>query len=337
MDNSVILRRAGILIVFIMVFNLLLPGSEASARDPFRVGILMLGDNREAPVRGLQEALEEHGKEEDVSYQYDIKNTKGDRALLDEYARMIIQADPDVAIAAGGVEADALKAATAEKKIPVVFLAVSSSLNRGLVATMQKPGGNLTGIDTNDPELTAKRLWMITKMFPEARKIRLLEIPGFTPSVESVKVAGESAEKLGLELTVVPVQNEEDIKAAAAAMNRANTDIFLMTPVALFDKAQRPILLPVSLQERIPIMGYNHETLKNGAVASYACNRYETGKQAARLVHKIFHGDPVGEIPVENPQKIDFEINRAMLDRLGITLSPRVLKMADTIFDMDIN
>ena len=246
----------------------------------------------------------------------------------------MIAAQPDVAVAGGGVEADALKEAAAGTSIPVVFLAVTAAVDRGLAGEMRLPGGNLTGIETNDAQLNGKRLWYIKKFLPEARRITVFHVPSIGASVESLKAAQQAAAELGLELTVLAGENGEDLVRAAGGITPENTDAVLLFPVATIDKIQEEALLPLSLEKKIPIMGYYSGSLKRGAFAFYAGSRYEMGRQAVHLVHKILTGEDPAAIPIETPEKIDLIINRWMVNQLGLQLPDRAWRMADDIVEI---
>lgn len=305
------------------------------AGSSVRIGILMSGENRQLPVQGFQEGMAEHAARESAKLVYDIKNAAGANDRLDALAAEIVAAKPDIAIAAGGIEADALKKATVASKLPIIFLGVSSSVERGLIASMVRPGGNLTGVDTNDPALTEKRLWYITKLLPQARRVVCFNVPTNKPSVESTDIARRLAPKLGLDLRVINVASKEDIGKAAASLSRQNTDVILLLPVAMVDQTVKGVLLPVSLQQQIPIMGYNQGGIDSGAFAAYGGSRFQTGKQAARLAIKVLHGEDPAGVPAETPMSLELTINRRMVERLGLKISPRIWRLADVVADIN--
>lgn len=318
--------------IFLLLSAAVFCAGKVQARI-IHIGILMANEVRQAPVDGLKRALIEHGQEEGHTYDYVIRTAAGDRKLLPEMAAEIIAQKPDVAIAAGGIEADALLLATAGNGIPVVFLSVSSPIERGIVASLISSGNNFTGIDTNDSQLTAKRLWFIKKILPEAKKISCFHVPSIVASVQSLAVARQSAAELGLELVVVEVESEEDIKNATAELSRETVDVILQLPVAPLDKALRSIIFPKAMAENIPIFGHGRSSMESGAFVSYAGSRYANGQQAARLVHKILNGVAPKDIPIEKPQKLELIINKNLAKILNLDLSGRVWRMADEIVD----
>jgi len=296
----------------------------------------MASNVRQAPVDGLKDGLAAHGAQNGHihTYSYDIKNAAGNRKKLPEMAAEIIAAKPDVAIACGGIEADALLVASAGTNIPVIFLSVSSSVQRGIVADMLSSGNNFTGIDTNDTQLTAKRLWFIRKMLPDAKKIFCFNVPSIFPSVQSLNTARQNAANLGFEIQSADVETEVDIKKASAALSRATTDVILMLPVAPIDKALGSVIFSRAMAEHIPIFGHDISNVESGAFASYAGSRYDNGRQAVRLIHKIIQGTAPSEIPIETPEKLEFIINKDLVAKLGLQFPSRVWRMADKILDI---
>ena len=318
-----------------LVFGILLIMVTVAQARTVKISVLMASNVRQAPLDGLKHGLIKHAEAwgHVHTYIYDIKNAGGDRQKLAGLAAEIVAAKPDVAIACGGIEADSLLAASAGTSVPVVFLSVSSSVERGIVASMQSSGNNFTGIDTNDTQLTAKRLWFIRKMLPDAKYIFCFNVPSIFPSVQSLMVAQENAWSLGFTVHSVDVESDADIKKAAASLARATTDIILMLPVATTDRALATIIFPTAMAEKIPIFGHGETSMEAGAFASYAGSRYANGEQAARLIHKIVNGIAPSEIPIETPEKLEFIINRDLVTKLGLQLPGRTWRMADQIVD----
>lgn len=336
--NEKLSRKASRLLLALALIGTLAAGCAGPPQKRvYRIGVLLSGDIRLEPFSGLKDGLKELGYVEGEDVVFEVQNAGGDRAKLPELAQAIVSSKPDVAVAGGGVEADALKAATEGSDLPVVFLAVASSVDRGLVASLKSSGNNFTGIDTNDTQLTAKRLEFISKMMPQARWILILHVPSITPSVESVRVAEETAPGLGLELTIVPVETEEDIRQAAASISADNLHAILLVPgTAPVRQAMKEILYPVSVAQKIPIMGIEREELERGAVAIYGPSRYATGVQAARLVDKVLRGARPADVPVETPEQLEFVINRTITDRLGLEIPDEVWGLADEVVEIEV-
>ena len=330
-------KHQGLSIIFIVIasiFFVTFTSVTIVFAKEINISILMIGDIRQDTVKGLKDALVDHAVEEKHTFIYTVKNAAGNRGELSGLAKEIIAGKPDIAVAGGGVEADALLAASAGTAIPVIFLSVSSSVDRGIVAGMVSSGNNFTGIDTNDSQLMAKRLWYIRKILPDAGKVLCFHVPSLVPSVKSLAVVQNASSALGFDIQVVEVESEADIKKAAASLSRSDVDVILQLPTPLTMQSLRPVILPWAMGEKIPIFGFGSHSIKNGAFASYAGSRYENGRQAARLVHKIVNGISPSNIPVETPEKLELVINRYLVKELDLNLPLRVWRMADKIVDI---
>ncbi|MFQ5813949.1 MAG: ABC transporter substrate-binding protein [Anaerolineae bacterium] len=323
---------AGLLLIVALVVGC----AQPQKKQVYRIGVLLSGDIRLEPLMGLKDGLEKLGYLEGEDIIFEVKNAGGDRGKLSELARAIVASQPDVAVAGGGIESDALKAATEGSDLPVVFLAVSSAVDRGLVESLRSSGNNLTGIETNDTQLTAKRLELITLMMPEAKRIHIVLVPSITPGVKSVEVAEQIAPALGLELIIVPVETEQEIRDAAASISADEVDAMLILPQAPVWQVMKDVLCPVAIDQGIPIFGVNRQDLERGAIATYAGSRYTNGVQAARLVDKILRGARPADIPVETPERLEFVINRHVADRLGIEIPDEIWGLADEVVDIEV-
>ncbi len=304
---------------------------------PYRIGVLMLGNVRSEPVNGFKDGMRERGYNEGRGVVYEARNAGGNRSALAVMAREIVGSRPHLAVAAGGVESDALKAATAGTAIPVVFLAVASSVDRGLAASLQAPGGNLTGVDTDDTNLTAKRLWFLHRMFPKVRRVLVPSVPAITPAVKALEVARAEAPALNLEIVPFEGTDKDDIAASIKHIQPGDIDAIYIGMAAPVWQIQKETFYPLAMRLKIPLMGVNRSTIKRGAMAAYACSRYEAGRQAARLAEKILKGTPPARIPVETPEQLEFVINRWIVERMGVTLPRKIWRLADEVIDLPMD
>jgi len=307
----------------------------AAAKEQITFGILMVNDTRQDPVAGFKNGMASIAGDCIEEFTYTILNANNQKYMLPVLAKKIIEAKPDIAVAAGGIEADTLMAATRGTDIPVVFLSVASSIDRGLASNLTAPDKNITGIETNDTNITAKRMWFIKRLLPGARKIFCFHIPSNVVSVKSIKIARKKARELGLELVIKEVETVDDIRNTAQMIFRENMDVILINPVAVIHGALKKIILPRAMAQKIPVFGYGMACIEKGAFASYAGSRYANGKQAARLAHKIIHGENPVNIPIETPEKYEFIINTWMMKKLGLTLPSNAYKMADKIVEIE--
>jgi putative ABC transport system substrate-binding protein len=201
---------------------------------------------------------------------------------------------------------------------------------------MRSSENNLTGVETNDTQLTAKRLELIVQLLPDVQRVLVLYVPSITPAVKSVEVAEEAASRLGVELAVLPVETEEEIRAAASSISADAVDAVLLVPAAPIRELLRDVLYPASLAQQIPIVSYHKTDLARGAVMSYAGSRYANGFQAARMVDRLLHGTEPAGIPIETPQKLELVINRLVVDRLELELPDEAWELADEVVEIEV-
>ncbi len=308
--------------------------SDDQHANEVRIGVLMYCEHRQPSLDGFKKGMMAHGKFKGMVYHYDIRNTSHDRSKLLPLAEEIISTRPDIAIATGAIEADALKIASQGSGVPVVFLAGSNAVERGLAESVIRPGGNVTGIETNDAALTEKRLWYITKLLPKARQVTCLNYPTISSSKDAAEIARRVAPTLGLELRVIDVSSLEEAKSAAASISQDNTDVILLLPGIPLDQIEREVLRPISLAHKIPILGYHYGSILNGAFAAFGASRYAAGAQGARLTVKVLHGADPANTPLESPEQLDLTINRWMVNQLDLRLPSRVWRLASKLVDI---
>lgn len=307
---------------------------SALSKESVKIAILMANETRQNTVKGFQNGMASITDYCAQEFTYTILDAHNQRHRLPELAQKIIAAKPDLAVAAGGIEAETLMVATRGTDIPMVFLSVSSSIDRGLASTMTAPDKNITGIETNDTNITAKRIWFIKRLLPNTKKIFCFHMPSNVSSVGSVKIALKKAKELDMELIVKEVETVDDIRNITQMIFRENVDVILLNSVTIIHGALKEVILPKAMKQGIPVFGYGMACIEKGAFASYAGSRFLNGKQAARLAHKIIHGESCRNIPIETPEKYEFIINTWMVKKLGLTLPSNAYKMADKIVEI---
>ncbi|SDE13134.1 ABC transporter substrate-binding protein [Desulfuromonas thiophila] len=326
-----------------LLTSLLLPTFALSIQQPtngahhnkqYRFAVLLAGDHRTPRIDGFKQEMARHGDQYGVHHVYTFFNAEGNSSQLLPLARQIVASHPDVAIAAGGIEADALKLATDEAPLPVVFLFSASCVERGQIESIRHPGGNLTGIDSNDTVLTEKRLWYLHKMLPGIKHVTCFSIPTIGSSAESAVLAVEAGKKLGLEVRIIDLESKDELKSKAQQLvRRDNTDAILLFPCGPIHQVFGEALAPLATELGIPIFGDFDDSLAKGAFAHYGSLQSADGAQAARLAIKILHGASPADIPVEIPQHYELVLNRSMIERLKLNLPPQIWRLADRIVD----
>jgi putative ABC transport system substrate-binding protein len=216
----------------------------------------------------------------------------------------------------------------ASADLPIVFITPGDPVTAGLVASLARPGGNMTGMTFEYPELSGKRLELIKEIIPRAQRVLVLYDPQDASPMQGLAAAREAAPILRVSLVEQPVSNREELTKALAALNRS--DALLPIPGG-FPTGQYGEIIRSAAAKRRPTM-FNARTASTAdALATYGANDVDIARQAARLVDKILTGTNAGEIPVERPLKLEFTINLKTAKQIGLTVPPNVLVRADKV------
>lgn len=321
--------------ILLPILTLLVAGCAAEVQPPpgkKTVGVLLSGEMRMAKLAGLKQGLEEIGYSENANVKYLVKNAHDEEGLLLPLAEELVRLHPDVMVAAGHMEARVLKKATASEKIPVVFAGVASSVEQGLVESLRRPGGNLTGVDNYDAELAGKRLELLQKLLPNVRQVMVVYDPAVPPALPGLRVVENTAPRLGIGVIKEAVASREDIHRLSLRLGRGTADAILLMPSFRLEALAGEIA-GMAKTCRLPVMGVNEHEAEYGCLAAYGMSFTDQGRQAARLVDKILAGQRPEKIPVETPENIELVVNLPIARQLGLSLSPVGLGFARVITD----
>jgi putative ABC transport system substrate-binding protein len=291
-----------------------------------RIGVLNEAWAANHPtVEGLRAGLHELGFEEGRDVAFDIRFTQGKAQVAPAAAEALVEAGVDIIVTSSEAATRAAKKAT--QRIPIVFTLVGDPVAAGILRTIARPGGNLTGISSLTTELAAKRLEILHTLAPNARRVWAIHDGDDPSSVAAIRRATDAAKQLELELMSRPVQNEQQLKDAIAEI--APSDALLPPDVGPLDIPAA--LLELSLSAGIPAVFTGSLWVGHGGLASYGPDYRAQGVQAARMVAKILRGARAGELPVEAADKIDLAVNVETASRLGLAVPRKILLRADTI------
>jgi putative ABC transport system substrate-binding protein len=272
--------------------------------------------------------LLELGYREDEDFVLGVRFTQGDIAALPDAAHQLLQRGVDVIYTHNGNTARAAQQVTT--RIPIVFANVEDPVGAGLIQSFARPGGNITGVTGLDLQLGPKRLQIFQELIPHLKRVLFLYDARDADSMEAAKVYREAARHLGIVLVEQPVRTEAEARLTLAAVRQNEVDGILAPRCCTLDLPG--LALETASQQRIPIM-FNSAAfwIEHGAFASYGPDAYASGRQAARLVHKILNGADPADLPVEVNSNIEFVINLKVAKVLGLTIPPEMLYRADRI------
>ncbi len=307
---------------------LLMTVAPAEAQQPVkvpRIGLLRLGSLTDPNVEAFRQGLRDLGyfDGKNILIEYRSAQGKPDRLaiLAEELVRLKV-----AIIVAGGTEAiRAVKKATGT--IPIVMAISSDPLGSGLVESLAKPGGNVTGLSSLSPELSGKRLELFREAFPKARRIAVLWYKASNAAFGETQAA---AQTLGLKILSLEVRGPEDLDSAFALMTRERPDGLVTIPSA-FWAANRKRIVEFAEKNRLPAVHPNELFVEDGGLMSYAASVQDSYRRAATYVDKILKGSKPADLPVEQPMKFEFIVNLKTAKQIGLTIPPNVLVRADKV------
>ena len=238
----------------------------------------------------------------------------------------------DVIVAAGGTLA-ALAAHQATKTIPIVVIAVGDPVTSGLVTSLARPGGNVTGLSALSPELTSKWLELLKQAVPMVSRVALLLQPGALgerTERDIVKEAEAAARVLGVRLQVAEARGPADFDRAFSNMTSERAGALMVPSTSMFSSERRR-LLDLAAKNRLPTLFTFREYVDAGGLMSYGPNLADLFRRAATYVDKILKGAKPGDLPVEQPTKFELIINLRTAKALGLTIPQSVLARADEV------
>ena len=327
---------------FVAVMLLLAFGSAFSAgtgegqpiKSP-RIAVLNPGapeyfnDPRTCP-HGFMQGLRELGYVDGHSAQLVYRHARGETTRLESLAAELVRLSPDVIWTHSSDAIQAVKRATTT--IPIVFGVAINSVEEGLVAALARPGGNVTGMELRDIELTGKRLQLLKEAFPTITRVAVLVNPGL-PGHEHVPGNVEpQARTLGIQLQRVEAPSPETFEAAFAAMVRARAQAAIVMDGTMFAR-HRQRILNIALKRRLPTMSGGRHFAEAGALIAYGAFPRELCQRSAALVDKILKGAKPSDLPVELGDRFYLVINLKTAKALGLTIPPSVLGRADEVIE----
>lgn len=303
------------------------PVAWGQGQKVFKIGVLTDGMVPwTSSAKGFQDGLKEFGYIEGKNVTFEARATQGDRTRLRELAAELMKSNPDLLFCIS----DACWKETG--RIPMVFTQVSDPVRIGLVQSMARPGGDITGIANLRADLAAKRLELFKETVPSLRRVLVTYDPRNAEEKEAVTSARSAARRLGLQLLEQPIRDPLEIEPALAKLKAGGEDGILIVQVGTnLNIPGRS--LQVATSNNLPTMYPASFWSQFGALASYGPDQYAQGRQAARLAHKILTGTPPRELPVELPDRIEFIINLKTAKRIGLQVPKVVLVRADRVIN----
>lgn len=282
-----------------------------------------------ANAAALLKGLSALGWKEGRNLRIDWRWAGGDRSLYERYAAELVALYPDVILASNSAAVAALRRHT--RTIPVVFATVGDPVGQGFVASLARPGGNVTGFSVYDPAMAAKWLQLLAQITPRVAHVAVLYNPTTSPVAGLYLDAVEkAAPSLALTVRAAPFRNEDAIDATLAALVRQGHGGLLVLPDAS-TTLHRAAIIADSAKYRVPAVYPFRLFATAGGLMSYGINMADAYRRAAGYIDRILKGAKPAELPVQNPTKFDFVINMKTARALGITIAPTLLAAVDDV------
>jgi putative ABC transport system substrate-binding protein len=278
----------------------------------------------------FRQGLRDLGYVEGRNVVIEYRDAEGKPERLPALAAELVALKVDVMVAPGTVAALAAKQAT--NTIPTVFTA-GDPVTSGLVTSLARPGGNVTGLSFLGPELVGKRLELLTQAIPAVSRVAVLWPPGAMgerTDKDRLKEADVAARALGVRLQLVEARGPADFGRAFSDMTRARAGALTVLPSNMFTSERRR-LVELAAKNRLPAVYTSREFVDAGGLMSYGPNLADLYRRAATYVDKILKGTKPTDLPVEQPTKLELVINLRTAKALGLTIPPSLLQRADEI------
>lgn len=297
-----------------------------------RVGVLMPRARPASLDTGITGAflrgMRELGYEEGRNVRYEVRFTEGKTEDLADQAAGLLAAKVDVIVAGGTPTTRAAQRAT--KDVPIVMVYTGDPVGSGFVASLARPGGNITGITNINIDMNAKRVDLLRAAFPKLKRVGALLNPANPTYPANLSSLREAAAKSGVVLSLASARRSEEIESALSMLKSAGADAVVVHTDSLFATQSRRIA-ELALQHRMPLLGGSVEIVDAGGLMSYSPSVEWAYQRAAFYVDRILKGTKPADMPVEQPAKLELVINVRTATALGISLPSEVTFRADKL------
>ena len=328
------MRLIGLAVVLTVSLTLALLAADAQQAEKVpRIGYLtpfnLDGAN---PLRdAFRQGLRDLGYVEGRNLVLEIRSAEGKYERYPALAAELVALKVDVIVATDTPAALTAKQAT--RTLPIVFLAAADPVTSGLVTSLARPGGNVTGLSNVTPELVAKRLELLKQAVPGVSRVAVLWHPGAVgerTEKDMLKGVEVGARALGVPLQFVEARGPADFDRAFSDMTRARVGALTVLGSAMLF-AERRRFLDLAAKNRLPAVYPSREFVDAGGLMSYGSDRADLFRRAAAYVDRILKGARPADLPIEQPTKFEFVINLKTAKALGLTIPPSVLGRADHV------
>jgi putative ABC transport system substrate-binding protein len=285
-----------------------------------------------ARIEAFRQGLRELGYVEGKNIVIEWRHHEGKLDRLPALAAELVRLKVDIIITVGPPAARAAKEATVT--IPIVMMQVGDPVGSGFVASLARPGGNITGLSSLAPELSGKRLELLKEIVPRLSRVAVFGTSTSPDNAQSLREVELAAGAFGVKLQYLDVldpRDPKDIETAFRAASKGRAEAVLMMVAGSVGTGHRTQILELAVKSRLPVIYSGRADVEAGGLMSYGVNNTDLDRRAATYVDKILKGRKPADLPVEQPTKFELIINLKAAKQIGLTIPPSVLARADKV------
>jgi putative ABC transport system substrate-binding protein len=323
-------RLTFVVSITLMIFAAALTADAQQPKRVPRIGYLCptRPSSLLARTEAFRQGLKELGYIEGESIALEYRWAEGKIDRLPDLAAELVRLKVDVIVTCGPVATRSAKEATAT--IPIVMTFDSDPVGNGFVASLARPGGNITGLSTLAPEISGKQLELLKEIVPKLSRVAVLGTSSWPGNAQLVKETELAAGAFGVKLQYLDILDPKDIETAFRAATKARADALLVLVSGVLAD-HRTQIANLALQSRLPATYYRREYVEDGGLMSYSVSYTDLDRRAAIYMDKILKGAKPADLPVEQPMKFELIINLKAAKQIGLTIPPNVLARADRV------
>jgi putative ABC transport system substrate-binding protein len=302
--------------------------SLAQAQQPgaiYRIGYLGSGAASQLRIGPLRQGLRDLGWVEGKNFVIETRWAEGKFDRVPDLAAELLRFKVDVIVWSAGIEG-----AKQIKTVPVVFVATTDPVSTGLVESLARPGGNVTGLTSLSPELSGKRLELLKECIPKLSRMAFLFDPAHASNVVEMEQLRGPAAGLGITVHLAEARNADEIERAFSMLTKERAD-GLSTASGGVNNFNRKLIIDMAAKKKLPAVYHLDHFVDDGGLMSYGPNLPAMFRRAAYYVDKILKGTKPADLPVEQPTKFELVINLKTAKQIGLTIPPNVLARADRV------
>ena len=329
-SRRVMNRRINKIVIGTLALALTFPVQAQQSTKIPRIGFLYVAFPSTSPARveAFRQALRELGYVEGKNIVIEYRYAEGKLDRLPALAAELVRLKVDVIVTGGPAATRPAKEATVT--IPIVMAADSDPVRSGFVASLARPGGNITGLATLAPEISGKRLEVLKETLPRLSRLAVLGSSTEPDNALSLRETVLAAGAFGVHIQYLEVPNPREVKAAFRAASKGRADAILVLGGTVLNQ-RRTEIVDLAAKSRLPAIYYAAEWVQDGGLMSYGMNFSDLYRRAATYVDKILKGAKPADLPVEQPTKFELVINLKTAKQIGLIIPPDVLALTDKV------